>query len=114
MLGSTQLGQLLKLPGLIQHYAQHKKTNPSMNFFFFFYIHYAHAFEIDEDFEEDMKLPFKTTERGNSGISNFVPVSFPDVSNKSFTDLKITFFQKKDPSLSSQHLSSIWHPPRTC
>ena len=114
MLGSTQLGQLLKLPGLIQHYTEHKKTNPSMNFLGFLHIHYAHAFEMDEDFEEDMKLPFKTIESGNSGVSIFAPVSFPDISDKRFTDLKNTFVQKNDSSLRSQYLSSIWQPPRTC
>lgn len=114
MLGSTQLGQLLKLPELIQHYAEHKKTNPSLNFLGFLHIHYAHAFEMDEDFEEDMKLPFKTADSGNSAVSIFTPASSPDVSGKRFTDLKNTFAQKNDPSLSSQYLSAIWQPPRTC
>lgn len=57
-LTSTELGQLLKLPILVDHYRQHRQEEKELAFSDFLIGHYQ-ASEPDLDYEQDMKLPFK-------------------------------------------------------
>ncbi|QEC69935.1 hypothetical protein FRZ67_22515 [Panacibacter ginsenosidivorans] len=61
LFGATDAYQLLKLPALINHYIEHRGEDPSMNFISFIHLHYQGKIVIDADFQQDMKLPFKTT-----------------------------------------------------
>ena len=60
--GSTDAYQLLKLPALVQHYAYHRQMNPDLALTDFWQIHYNSPIVIDDDFDKDMRLPFKTTQ----------------------------------------------------
>lgn len=114
MLGSTQVGQLLKLPVLIAHYQEHKKHNPSINFWGYLHVHYAHAFEMDEDFKDDLNLPFKSTDAGSSALNMFTPASYTIIPYYKLPSPFKTFFHKNDSIPVSQYLSAIWQPPRCC
>lgn len=61
ILGSTNACQLLKLPLLITHYIKHKAESPYMDFRSFVKMHYIDPQPLDDDYAQDMQLPFKTT-----------------------------------------------------
>lgn len=109
----TNFGELVKLPAMIKHYAEHQKETPDIGFIEFLHIHYVHGNLSDKDASKDMQLPFKST--GNAsliGFSYFVP-------SPEFTLCPIIFNQSddtlsclKNPFYSSGYNSSIWQPPR--
>ena len=58
--GATDAYQMLKLPLLVAHYIQHRSENPDITIAAFLHIHYNDKIIIDDDFQQDMQLPFKT------------------------------------------------------
>lgn len=60
LFGATDAYQLLKLPAFVTHYFTHRHENPSIGLADFIQIHYQDQIVIDEDFQQDMQLPFKT------------------------------------------------------
>ncbi|MBN8836115.1 MAG: hypothetical protein J0I09_02560 [Sphingobacteriia bacterium] len=65
----TDAYQFLKLPALVQHYIQHKKSSPGISLLSFLKLHYQKKLVVDDDFQQDMQLPFKTTTDG-AGFSS--------------------------------------------
>jgi len=59
---ATPLGELLKLPVLIEHFREHKQETPDMTVMGFIVLHYFSGDIRDADYERDMQLPFKTME----------------------------------------------------
>ena len=57
----TEAHQLLKLPVIFQHYAEHKTENDKISFLEFLAMHYLHGSPNDKDRDRDMQLPFKTS-----------------------------------------------------
>lgn len=114
-LGTTPVLELFKLPELLRHYQEHKSENQNLSILEFIDIHYLHGNVQDEDYEKDMKLPFKKY----SGTANQVFYA---------TSLNIIPEQQKemcyevleqdeqiltDDHWTSQYLHKIWQPPRT-
>jgi hypothetical protein len=60
LFGSTDAYQLLKLPMLVGHYVKHKRESPCMTMGSFFKMHYIDPQPFDNDYKQDMQLPFKT------------------------------------------------------
>lgn len=60
LLGTTEAGQVLKLPLLVEHYIKHKGESPGITLFSFFKMHYVDPQPYDADYQQDMELPFKT------------------------------------------------------
>ncbi len=113
LLGTTPLVEVLKFPLLIQHFGEHQKEDKELGFFEFLAMHYLNGDPIDDDYEQDMKLPFKTisTEHsiialtfGNGNQSTFQFLALPvEVHSQSF---------QEESLLPSQYLDAIWQPPR--
>lgn len=59
LFGGTDAYQLLKFPAFITHYITHKQEDPSLDLADFIKIHYQDQIVIDDDFQQDMQLPFK-------------------------------------------------------
>ncbi|MCK6691317.1 MAG: hypothetical protein L6Q97_04370 [Thermoanaerobaculia bacterium] len=59
---ATPVGELLKLPVLIEHLREHRQETPDMTLIGFFVLHYFSGDVRDADYERDMQLPFKTVE----------------------------------------------------
>jgi len=70
LLGTTDAYQLLKLPLLVEHYIQHRQENHALSLWGFIKTHYVDKTVIDADYNQDMKLPFKTNE--NDGCLSLV------------------------------------------
>ena len=70
-ISSTQLKELLKLPVLINHYMEHLDENSNLSVYDFLKIHYADGVKYDEDYNVDMKLPFKNIVSNNIVFNNY-------------------------------------------
>lgn len=112
-LSATASKELLKLPLLAEHYADHRSEGANISFIKFLVLHYIVEDGTDSDADEDSRLPFKSAEHAVASFVSVAPTSFvvlekPECKgNKEFADYRDLF-------LSSQYLSSIWQPPRSC
>lgn len=103
----TPVGQLLKVPLLVEHFIKHSKKE-SHSLLAFLEEHYSPGHN-DADKEEDEQLPFKNFVIYSIGISivySFIQSGLaPQV-----TRTGNFFFQKNyNPR---RHLAGIFHPPR--
>ncbi len=114
---ATSFLELLKIPILIEHYVEHKNTDKNLSFIGFMVIHYFSKTVIDQDYEKDKKLPFKSDNTCNNCnvshvyISQYNKVDIQDFFNE--TTLNTYYFIKDDFSISRCH-NNIWQPPKYC
>lgn len=115
LLSSTQLKELLKLPILLEHFAEHQQKDAGISFMGFLYMHYAKGDVKDADYEKDMKLPFKSAENpSSSSLSYYLPAAvYKQESPVHFTE-RNRHFPAYNFTYSSAFLSAIWQPPRNC
>ncbi|WP_299289222.1 hypothetical protein [uncultured Mucilaginibacter sp.] len=73
LLQSTELGEFLKFPLLLQHYGQHVRLHPGTTVIGFLKMHYFDKTVVDEDYAQDMQLPFKTLDNHNLTIQLSMP-----------------------------------------
>lgn len=109
--GDTDAYQFLKLPQFIEHYRIHKTTNPDLTLNCFICSHYSSFWIFDNDFSEDMKLPFKTCEvamvfKVLTVIPSIIKVDHPTLS----------LFQIKDTGFLDKYYprdfkNIVFHPP---
>lgn len=113
ILGATEAYQLLKMPHLFEHYATHQKINKNISFSEFIDMHYFSVQTYDNDYQQDMQLPFKTSNRTIS-LLNFIslfapkpfflkPIEFSNVTN---------FIVFNDEKRRFNRLDTIFQPPR--
>ncbi len=60
LFGATDAYQLLKLPLFVHHFITHHEENPDLSLAGFIKIHYLDPVVVDDDYAQDMQLPFKT------------------------------------------------------
>ena len=104
----TPIGQLFKLPLLVEHFIKHQRAE-GVSFIGFLVTHYSSDHQ-DADLPEDEELPFK-----NIG---FNPVGFALVPMTVKTRMLLPAFIDKVVLLNEhyvpqQYKGSIFHPPRT-
>ena len=58
LLGTTELGQLVRVPELLSHFLQHHRQDPEINFFDFITMHYSGDDGTTADDDIDSKLPY--------------------------------------------------------
>ncbi|MCA6438771.1 MAG: hypothetical protein ACRCSM_03340 [Sediminibacterium sp.] len=113
LFGATEAYQLLKLPLFIKHYIIHKSANKHISIAGFIKIHYLDPLVVDDDFDQDMRLPFKTHESVSCTIT---AISLPTermVIDIPFTaSLPARNFFFKEVNYSFDHLPTIFQPPR--
>jgi hypothetical protein len=115
LLCATQLTELFKLPALIEHYIEHKAEDESLSLFEFLHIHYAYALTVDDDFEKDMRLPFKMlspTFCTYVSICQKLPniiLSIRELSSKCRVQIV-----SLDIIYCPTYFGCIWQPPRSC
>ena len=111
-LGATPIGQICKLPALVEHFQQHETEKKDLSILSFLKMHYFNGDPIDADHEEDMKLPFKTTSSdfgASQWVSSFTVFIMPQL----LTDYEESMsFTPKSLVLFSSYLSAVWQPPR--
>lgn len=108
----TELSQLLKVPVLIEHFVKHKAENPKLSFIGFLSMHYFNGNPHDQDYDQDMRLPFKS----HNTCINILSLSSPLQSDLDFKiilypeEIKLRFPSEID--YASQCMQSIWQPPK--
>jgi len=103
----TPLGQLLKVPVLIEHFFKHKKQD-GVSLLKFLIEHYSPGHN-DADRSEDDQLPFKSMILQNIGTALVPGIIKADFSLVFDVPKKLT---RQGCYVPHQHLSSIFHPPR--
>ena len=114
LFSSTEAKQLCKIPVIFQHYAEHRLENNHLSLLAFLDMHYLHGSPFDQDYDRDMKLPFKTT----GDVFSFFPIPV-DCMNVELTmdcpQISLQFINKIPSSrdLGVSWVQNIWQPPRT-
>lgn len=108
---NTSIGQLWKIPNLIEHYKEHKLdlgSKITFSFKEFIKIHYTKDLENHHDEHHD--LPFKTFDNQTNNLFTFVVLNFQFSVKKIFYKNQNSFFYRN--SFHTNSFSSIWQPPK--
>lgn len=113
LLGTTEAYQLLKTPLLVNHYLKHKQENNHITFLKFIQMHYTGDVVYDDDYAQDMQLPFKTHEVDACCLFS---VSLP-VSPIEIATTTVHYITTLQPSRNihfklSNHSFDIFQPPK--
>lgn len=110
MCANTSIGQLLKVPNLIEHYVEHKNelTTASISFIDYIKLHYSK--NVDNNQHEHQDLPFKTLDNSLTVLFTFSVITFEIQLLKPLISHKKKFFYNK--SFKSNLIASIWLPPK--
>lgn len=110
--GNTELGQLFKLPLLVNHFFQHQRLNPQLGFFEFIAMHYAgdDGTKADDDF--DKQLPCHNTDHSTISIAYSPMVKETPILAKSFFKQN-EYSDRLQQGISSKHVLLVLQPPRT-
>lgn len=73
LISTTECYQLLKLPAFIVHFIRHSNEDPNTTLSSFIKMHYAEEMVYDDDWQQDMQLPFKTHE----DLLSVIPATCP-------------------------------------
>lgn len=112
--GATEAYQLLKAPLFIKHFIIHKGEDNHLTLSGFIKIHYIDPIVVDEDFDQDMQLPFKTHDSDGCMINAIsLPTQRMGISIPPATPLPLINFFFKEANYSFDHLPNIFQPPRT-
>lgn len=114
LFSATLMHQLLKLPVLVQHFFEHKQINQSLSFTAFINEHYFSGDDKDADYKRDMQLPFKSLDHSVAMAINALPAVNEKVNLNPTENSFISHILIDETLVSSQYLSSIWQPPKSC
>ncbi len=113
LFGTTDAYQLLKLPLFIKHFVIHQKENHSLSLAGFIKIHYLDPLVIDDDFDQDMQLPFKTHENDMCTIGAIsIPIQKMTIEVPSTIVASIVYSAIKESSYFFLPMVNIFQPPR--
>ncbi|MBY0536484.1 MAG: hypothetical protein K2P88_11585 [Chitinophagaceae bacterium] len=108
----SEFHQLMKIPAFIQHYTQHSKNDPSLSVLDFIKIHYKGIFEVDDDYQQDQQLPFRSSDCMVYSVSICeAPVLFFEVSPNPPVIQK-QFFPHDESAEHLACLRDVFQPPR--
>ena len=114
LFANTELHELAKVGAFVAHFAEHQKENKDITLIEFIKIHYFSGNVVDADYEQDMKLPFKTTDFSNFSPTHTIPqpvfLAFQPV--LSIESVGLPLYDQS--ALPSSHLNDIWQPPKAC
>lgn len=105
-------GEIFKLGNLVQHFLHHKSHNADMSVLDFVDIHYLQKTKVDEDFAEDMSLPFKSSDNVPTIIVNKPAPNSIQLVHIAYESNSTALNSYEDCREYSAALQSIWQPPR--
>lgn len=113
LVSTTELGQVLKFPLLVEHYVEHTQKSPELTVWGFLQIHYSESHKEEGD-PVDKELPFVSHGHFISivGIVNYT--SFIKMDKVRFNTFHNKIHAFDEDEVESLYLSSIWQPPKYC
>jgi hypothetical protein len=104
----TEFHETLRLPVLLEHYAEHKQQVKDMSFWEFLVMHYKTDVSHDS---QDNRLPFK--DRGHSFTAPVMALPIQKIALNESTPLtEINHSSAYTEADVTSHLSDIFQPPR--
>lgn len=118
LISTTEFGQLLKFPMLVEHYFEHKEKNSQITVIEFLALHYEgnhlENHPHDGDYEHDQQLPFLVhTDVLNVSFVLTPPFSF-EIEMKNLVGKETKALPLDDTFSDNNYLSAIWQPPKFC
>jgi hypothetical protein len=115
LFSATQLNELFKINLLIEHYIEHKNKDKNLSLLGFIYMHYLGDNTKDDDYDKDMKLPFKAIDTHSYNLANFcTPIpAFQFPKGIALQLFQIPLYEYNFSFVSNFH-STIWQPPKSC
>lgn len=118
LISTTELGQLLKFPMLVEHYFEHKEKNPQINVMEFLALHYEgnhlENHPHDEDYEHDQQLPFIVHIDVLSVSFVLTPPFSFEIETRKLVGKEPKALPFDDTFSDNNYLSTIWQPPKAC
>ena len=118
LISTTELGQLLKFPMLVEHYFEHKEKNPQINVMEFLALHYEgnhlENHPHDEDYEHDQQLPFIVHIDVLSVSFVLTPPFSFEIETRKLVGKEPKALPLDDAFSDNNYLSAIWQPPQSC
>jgi hypothetical protein len=109
---STEAYQLLKVPLLITHFIKHYQLEPDTTLKGFLAEHYSSETVYDEDWQQDMELPFKCCECIQFVIPATLRAEILVLPVPKEVEINIVFTPRIDMMLGKLQESKIFQPPR--
>lgn len=109
---TTECYQLLKSPLLIMHYISHCEGNPDTGILSFLQEHYSGETVYDEDYQQDMQLPFKTCVCLQNTIPAVIQSEIIAIENPISEEISSEFGTTITPFHPVAFSGSIFQPPR--
>ncbi|NDC41408.1 MAG: hypothetical protein EBZ77_07655 [Chitinophagia bacterium] len=109
------VGQLCKLPFLLQHYLEHRSEDPSITLADFLWQHYVTTDNHPDHTEKHRKLPFKSGHSVSFSINlqtQVVPGN--NLALAWFSPCRVKVWLPRRNWLTAHFHSSIWKPPQIC
>ncbi|MDY3318419.1 hypothetical protein PG637_03255 [Riemerella anatipestifer] len=113
LISFSEVREVFKLPILLEHFIEHRNDNPKMSFGQFITLHYLSGDVHDDDYEKDMKLPFKSQNQNiSASIVLAMPTSFDFKikSSKIYKETSQNFGYSDSFTIDNSDL--VFHPPR--
>lgn len=104
---------MTKIGAFITHYFEHKELNQNLSLIGFIELHYSQNTSKDNDYDKDMKLPFKSHDCSSHQASESTYLSCINyhIQEPIFCIEGINRLSE-NAYLPSSFLSDIWQPPR--
>lgn len=110
----TPLKEVSRIPFLIIHYCQHLETENDLSVWEYLDMHYMHGIVVDEDYFQDMQLPFKSMQ--DSQVNYFAFYQHAQTPSCMFAienyELKINWKTSISEIIQDPAISGVFHPPR--
>lgn len=111
LLGTTEVGQLLRVPALLSHYFQHHRQDNSISFFEFISMHYGGDDGTDADNDYDGKLPCHNLHHNTISLV-FSPMLPAPVTGNLWMISSTQYSTSIQSRISSAHVMLPLQPPR--
>jgi len=113
LLTATEFNELFKIPMMVEHFVEHNEGNKQISFWDFLCIHYANNAVKDADFDDDMKLPFKSKSHFETTNSiNSICFNFNFEVNHLIPFVEKSYIISSEQFNNTSAINSIWQPPK--
>lgn len=102
------------LPGLVEHFYEHKAENPSITVAEFWEMHYGKGYAQHKKDHDHSKLPGKESCCHHHGGTQLATVEIESQARIVVFEGSSSLYSAPEYYLPSPYVQEIWHPPKTC